>query len=250
MVGNHQPAKLAAFEGLFETGPARLSIIGWPNAETQKTDFEIGIPGMLSFLAKGDLKSPVIGLDRIPKDYWPPLKISFLSYHLMVAIGTFLIGLTLLGSFFRWRGTLFEKRWILWMFVSSVVLALVANEIGWVAAEVGRQPWVVYPPLLKDASGEYLLNAQGQIQYLSEQGLLTRNAVSEAVHSGEVLTSIILFSLIYLLLFGVWIFVLNHKIHLGPEPYRRSTGSTSEGILEAASMRIEHDQSMTESKKE
>lgn len=250
MVGNYQPAKLAAFEGLFETGPARLSLIGWPNAETRKTEFEIGIPGMLSFLAKGDLSTPVIGLDQIPREYWPPLKISFFSYHLMVGIGMFLIAMTLLGSFFRLRGTLFEKRWLLWVFVSSVILALLANEIGWVAAEVGRQPWTVYPPMLKDAHGNYILNAQGQIQYLSEQGLMTKNAVSEAVKAGEVLTSIILFSLIYLLLFAVWIFVLNHKIHLGPEPFRVTKGSLPEGALEAAASRVEHDQSMTEPKKE
>src|SRR5205823_2146481 len=143
MVAHQQPAKLAAFEGLFQTGPARLSLFGLPDPDARTTRFEVGIPRMLSFLVSGSFSKPVIGLDKVPRDLWPPVPVAFFSYHAMVGIGTFFIALTLLASWFRWRGTLFEKRWLLCIFVGAVVLAVAANELGWASAEVGRQPWTV-----------------------------------------------------------------------------------------------------------
>src|SRR5208282_5612574 len=129
---------------------------------------------------------PVTGLDRVPRAYWPPVLPSFLSYHLMIAIGVFFIVLTLTASFFRLRGTLFAQRWLLGIFVISVLLAVAGNELGWVSAEVGRQPWAVHPRLQRDADGNFALDAQGLLVYRLDEGLLTNKAVSEAVDAQQV----------------------------------------------------------------
>ena len=130
----------------------------------------------------------------------------------------FFIGLTLLACFLRWRGTLFEKRWLLWIFVVAVFGPFIANEVGWVSAEVGRQPWIVHPNVIRDAAGNPQFDAAGMVQYNLSEGLLTRNAVSEAIDGGQVLASIVMFSVIYALLFWVWLYVLNDKIQKGPKP--------------------------------
>src|SRR5690606_18243758 len=96
-----------------------------------------------------------------------------------------------------------RQRWLLWIFVFSVALAFAANELGWVAAEVGRQPWVVYPQVV---DGEVVI-----------PGLRTADAISESVQAGAVLGSIVGFSLLYLLLFVLWVFLLDRKIKEGPE---------------------------------
>ncbi len=230
MVAEHQPAKLAAFEGHFETGPADLTLLGLPDREQEKTLFNLGIPGGVSFLVDWDFDSQVLGLKAFPKEDWPPLVITFASYHIMVGLGTFFILITLVGSFYRWRGTLFEKRWLLRLFMGTVILAVAANQLGWVAAEVGRQPWVVQAPIRCDDQGRPLLDENGLVTYETiniegmppgvemTAGMRTSEAVSESVGSGEVLGSIIMFSLIYLLLGGIWLYVLDHKIKVGPLP--------------------------------
>jgi cytochrome bd ubiquinol oxidase subunit I len=148
---------------------------------------------MLSFLVHDDFTTPVPGLDSVPEDERPPVLVPFLSYHVMISLGVAFIALSALGLFFRWRKTLFEKRWLMWIFVVAVVGPYLANQAGWVAAEVGRQPWVVH-------------------------GLLrTSDAVSRSVGPEPVLTSIILFSIIYCALFALWVYVLNEKIQHGPE---------------------------------
>lgn len=250
MVAHQQPDKLAAFEGLFKTGPARLSIVGLPDARARRVRYELGIPRLLSFLVWGNSHTPVIGLDKIHREDWPPVLASFLCYHIMVGIGTFFIGLTLLASYFRWRGTLFEKRWLLAIFVGAVLLAVAANELGWASAEVGRQPWIVHPRVIRDAIGNVVFDSQGFVQYHLEEGLRTSHAVSEAVTGGQVLGSIIMFGLIYILLFGVWVYVLNHKIHVGPKSVMLAETTTSEGLLRTVAGRAEHDQSMSEAKDE
>jgi cytochrome d ubiquinol oxidase subunit I len=218
MVARQQPAKLAAFEGHFHTGPGDLSLVGVPDAEAETTRYRLALPGLLSLLVHGDAHAPVLGLDSFDRGDWPPVLLPFASYHAMVGIGTFFIALTLYALFLRWRGTLFEKRWLLWVFVGSVVLAVAANELGWVSAEVGRQPWAVHPRVQRDASGQPALDAAGHVRYVPDEGLRTSQAVSEAAKPGEVLGSIVLFGLVYLLLGAVWLYVLNHKIHQGPAP--------------------------------
>jgi cytochrome d ubiquinol oxidase subunit I len=248
MVANEQPAKLAAFEGHFKTGVGNLSLVGFPDVSQQRTNYEIAVPGLLSWLIYGDARRAVTGLDRVPRADWPPVAASFQIYHAMVALGMFFIVLTLLASFLRWRGVLFNQRWLLWIFVLSVVLAMAANQLGWAAAEVGRQPWTVYPRIQRTADGEFALDAQGMMQYRPDEGLLTKNAVSEVVTAPEVLGSIIMFGMIYLLLGAIWLIVLNHKIQHGPEPVAIPTTSTPGGFIGAVAQLAEHDGSMTEAK--
>jgi cytochrome d ubiquinol oxidase subunit I len=242
----HQPAKLAAFEGHFHSGPGDLSLFGIPDPEAGELRSEIAIPGGLSFLLFGDPDRPVIGLDRFrPRDR-PPVAIPFATYHLMVALGMGFVALTLTACFFLWRGSLFRQRWLLWIFVFAVLGAVAANQAGWVAAEVGRQPWIVYPPLSLDPAGHPRLDAQGFVTFESQQGLRTEDAVSPVLSAAQVRRSIALFGLVYLMLLGVWVFVLNDKIQHGPEPIDRDTGQRLPGLLGAAAARAGHAESLTE----
>ena len=195
-VARNQPAKLAAFEGIYETEPrAALTLFGWVDEKNETLRASIGIPGLLSYLAYNDFNKPVVGLRELapkPEDR-PPVNFSFQLYHLMVAIGFGMILVAGLGFLYFWRGSLFEKRWMLWLLVLSVLGPQLANQAGWFAAEVGRQPWIVY-------------------------GLLrTSDGLSAVVKSQTVLAAIILFSVVYLLLFAVFIYLLNDKIQHGPE---------------------------------
>jgi cytochrome d ubiquinol oxidase subunit I len=258
MVAENQPAKLAAMEGHFETGPAALSLFGFPDAEAEKTHLNLAIPGGVSFLVDWDFDSQVLGLKAFPKEDWPPLGITFHSYHIMVGLGMFFIALTVVASFLRWRNKLFDKRWLMAIFVGSVALPVAANQLGWVAAEVGRQPWIVHAPIERDEAGEPVLDQNGRVTYETIQldtmpegetmiaGLRTEDAVSRAITGGQVLGSIIMFSLIYLLLGGIWLFVLNHKIQIGPTPVEMPGETTRRGIEEAAAARTARRDSMSE----
>ncbi|HYP07206.1 MAG TPA: cytochrome ubiquinol oxidase subunit I [Bryobacteraceae bacterium] len=247
MVARHQPAKLAAMEGHFTTGPGDLTLIGIPDTEQRQMKMHVSVPGMLSFLAHNDPKAIVIGLDKIPREYWPPVALTFWSFHIMVGLGMYFIGLTLFASFLRWRGKLFSKRWLLWVFVISVLGPFVANEVGWAAAEVGRQPWIVHPRVITDRAGAPLLDAAGMVQYNLQEGLMTRNAVSEAVSGGQVMGSIVMFSSIYGLLFWIWLYVLNDKIQKGPKPVVIGQPGPY-GWLTSSAARTLHEGSMSEAK--
>jgi cytochrome d ubiquinol oxidase subunit I len=217
-VYHYQPAKLAAFEGHYETGPGDLSLIGVPDDEAETVRFNIAVPGGLSFLLHGRFTETVVGLDRFRPEDRPPVFIPFASYHLMIGLGVFFVVVTLLASFLHWRGRLWQTRWLLWVFVFAVVGALVANQVGWVAAEVGRQPWIVHPPVEWTADGDVVVGPDGFVAYDDRVGLRTVDAVSPSVRSDQVLGSLIGFGLIYLLLGAVWLFVLDRKIRQGPEP--------------------------------
>lgn len=192
-VAETQPAKLAAFEGHFDaSAPAGMYILGWVNEE-EETVTGIEIPGMLSWLVHQDTQAPVTGLRAFPPEDRPPVNPVFQSYHAMVGIGMLLIVISLGSALAWWRGGLFKRRWLLWVLVYSVLLPQLANQLGWFSAEVGRQPWIVY-------------------------GLLrTSEGLSKSVSSGDVIISIVLFSLIYLLLFALFIYLLNEKIQHGPD---------------------------------
>jgi cytochrome d ubiquinol oxidase subunit I len=193
-VAETQPAKLAAFEGHFRTGGGGtpLYLFGIPDPAAEQVDLGVAVPGMLSVLVHGDPARPVTGLDRVPLADRPPVVLPFQAYHLMITLGMVFVGLTLGACALRLRGRLFEQRWLLWIFVGAVVGPVLANEAGWVAAEVGRQPWAVYG-LLRTADG-----------------------VSRVVPAEQVLASICLFGLVYLGLLALWLFVLNAKIQQGP----------------------------------
>ncbi len=222
-VYQYQPAKLAAFEGHFDTGAADLSLLGWPDQAGQQMRFNLAMPGGLSFLVHESFAEPVVGLDQFRLEDQPPVLVPYFSYRLMVAVGMGLIALTLLASWLRWRGVLYERRWLLWIFVLAILPAIFANHAGWVAAEVGRQPWVVQSPVQWNDDGTLAVGDEGVFVYDEGQGLRTANAVSPAVSAGQVLGSLVTFGAIYLLLGGVWLYVLNYKIQAGPEPITRPT---------------------------
>lgn len=193
-VAKNQPAKLAAMEAVFDDQTnAPLYLFGWVNEDNQEVKFGIAIPSMLSYLIDWDANTNVTGLNSFPKDERPPVNIVFQAYHLMVAIGFMLIAISVLGVFLWWKGTLFKHRWLLWIFVFSVLLPQIANQVGWITAEVGRQPWIVYG-LMKTSEG-----------------------LSKAVQAGQVWYSLIMFTLIYIGLFILFIYLLNNKIQHGPE---------------------------------
>ncbi|MCC6546687.1 cytochrome ubiquinol oxidase subunit I [Candidatus Sumerlaeota bacterium] len=194
IVAEKQPAKLAAFEGVFRTEPnTDAYLFGWPNAKEERIDYGIAVPGMLSFLVHGNFQDPVTGLDKFEQKDRPGIHIPFQTYHIMIALGMYFIGITLFSCFLLWRGKLFEQRWLLWVFVFSVVTPYIANQAGWVAAETGRQPWIVY-------------------------GLLrTSDGVSKAIGAQSVIASLIMFTLIYILLFAMFIYLLDRKIKHGPD---------------------------------
>jgi cytochrome bd ubiquinol oxidase subunit I len=250
MVAHNQPAKLAAFEGHFETGVGDLTVLGLPDPENRTMKFNLAVPGALSFLVHNDSTKPVVGLNQVPRQFWPPVVTSFLSFHLMVMLGMFFIAITLLASFLRWRGTLFQQKWLMRVFVFAVIGPFVANEVGWIAAEVGRQPWIVHPRVIRDAAGAPQFDTAGMLQYRMEEGLLTQKAVSPSVKAGEVLASILMFGAIYGLLFLVWVYVLNDKIQKGPKPVNLAAETSTGGFLEATAERTLHEGSMSEAKQD
>ncbi len=193
-VSKNQPAKLAAMEAVFEDQTnAQLYLFGWVNEDKQEVNFSVALPGILSYLIGFDTETKVTGLNSFKEEDRPPVNIVFQAYHLMVAIGMALIALSILGVFFWARGTLFKQKWLMWIFIFSVLLPQIANQVGWITAEVGRQPWIVY-------------------------GLLrTSEGLSKAVNADQVWFSLILFTLIYIGLFILFIYLLNEKIKHGPE---------------------------------
>lgn len=192
-VAVHQPAKLAAFEGLWETrAHAPLHLFGWVDARQEQTR-GVALPGLLSWLAHGETAAPVTGLRAIPRDERPPVNFTFQLFHLMVVVGLALIAL---GGWAAWalaRGRLEHARVLLWLLTFSVLGPQIANQAGWWAAEVGRQPWIVY------------------------KLLRTSDALSKVVTANQVGASLVMFLAVYALLFAVFLFLLDHKIRHGPD---------------------------------
>ena len=187
-VAQNQPEKLAAMEGHFQTGPADLYLFGWVDKQNEVTH-GVKIPNGLSYMIHYDTAAPVTGLDQYPVEDRPgQVNAVFQFYHIMVAIGMFLIALTLYASFLLWRGKLYDKRWLLHIFVWSVLLPQIGNQVGWFAAEMGRQPWIVY------------------------KLLRTSDALSKSVTANQILFAIILFTVIYIILFALFIYLMNKKI--------------------------------------
>lgn len=201
-VAETQPAKMAAFEGLFETEDgAAMVLFGFPDVRNERVILSISIPKMLSFMIHNDFNATVVGLDQFPRDEWPPIAATFYSYHLMFLLGFSFIGVTWLGVILG-KKTL-SNRLLLRVYLLALPLPLLAMQLGWMAAEFGRQPWVVY-------------------------GLLkTKDAVSIVVPAGQILATIILFSLVYALLGGLLIFLVRREVLHGPKPVEHRTESTA-----------------------
>ncbi|MET0244426.1 MAG: cytochrome ubiquinol oxidase subunit I [Flavitalea sp.] len=197
-VSEYQPAKLAAFEGHYDSSArGDMYLMGFVNQEKQQT-YGLKIPGGLSLLMHGSFDTPVTGLNAFPENERPKqVNAIFQFYHMMIAIGMTLIALTLYASWLAWKKQLFNKRWMMWVFVWAVLLPQIANQCGWFAAEMGRQPWVVY-------------------------GLLrTSDALSKSVTANQVLFSLILFTVVYIVLLILFLYLLNKKITHGLADYSK-----------------------------
>jgi cytochrome bd ubiquinol oxidase subunit I len=192
-VAKTQPEKFATMEGLLET-QTRAPLLGFaiPLDNPPRLIGAIEIPGVLSLMAHGDIDAEVKGLDAFAEDERPPFFLTFVSFHNMVALGTLFIGMMAFGLFLLYRGVLWETKWFLAILVAAIPLPLVATQLGWIVAEVGRQPWVVY------------------------RLLRTADAFSPTVSAGEVLFSIVLFGTIYLFLGALYLFVFIREVKEGP----------------------------------
>ena len=189
-VAVNQPAKLAAMEGVFETRKGTpFTVLGWVDTKNQ-TVKGLQIPGLLSFLTYRDFETPIKGFDQIPLDERPPIAIVFQTYHIMIAMWVLMALLTVIAL---WKRKKLDKaKWVLWGLVVSVLFPQIANQTGWMTAEIGRQPWIVY-------------------------GLMrTSQGVSPNISSHQVAMSIIMFIVIYILLFFLFLFLLDRKIKHGP----------------------------------
>ena len=195
-VALEQPEKFAAMEGLIH-GQTRapMVVLGKPSDRPPKMESLFEVPGLLSWMAFGDVDAPVQGVQdlRAQGRPTPPLVLTFASFHAMVGLGFLFIALTALGVFLLARNRLYEARWYLRLLLWSVPLPLLACQLGWIVAEVGRQPWAVYH-LLK-----------------------TADAFSTNVSGLEILFSIVMFGLIYLALGALYVFILARKVRQGPE---------------------------------
>ncbi|MEJ2494488.1 MAG: cytochrome ubiquinol oxidase subunit I [Ignavibacteriaceae bacterium] len=194
-VAETQPEKFAALQGLYTSqAGAPIALFAFPTTPPPTLKAPIEIPGMLSWLAFGDVNAKIKGINDFSKEDIPPLFITFVSYHNMVLLGMLFILLMIIAVFKLYRKTLWDSKKFLKLLVWAIPFPLLACQLGWISAEVGRQPWIVY------------------------KLLRTSEAASITVSAGEILFSIILFALIYILLGSVLVYLLVRKIKHGPEP--------------------------------
>ncbi len=192
-VTRFQPVKMAAMEGLFKTREgAPIAIIGMPDTERRELMDPILVPRALSYLAYGDFRARVVGLDDYPPDVRPPVELVYYAYHIMVGLGTIFIAVLAVAAVLLWRGALYSARWFLWILMLAMPFPYIANQAGWLVAEVGRQPWVVY-------------------------GLQrTSDASSTNVSSGMALFTLLGFMGLYALLGILYLALLAKIVHEGP----------------------------------
>ncbi|MFP5234141.1 MAG: cytochrome ubiquinol oxidase subunit I [Acidobacteriota bacterium] len=193
-LARNQPVAIAAMEGLFRsTKGAPIVLIGQPNMEQQTIDNPIAVNKVLSFLIYGTTVAEVNGLDAYPKDLWPTtLPLLFYAYHIMAGLGTYFVLVMVVAAFLLWRGKLFAARWVLWPLLLSFPLPYIANIAGWMTAEIGRQPWLVYN-LIRTADG-----------------------YSKQVNAGTTLFTLLGFMGMYAVLSILWILLVYRIIEAGP----------------------------------
>jgi cytochrome d ubiquinol oxidase subunit I len=193
-VARYQPAAIAGMEGLFRTQTgAPIVLLGQPDMEQQRIDNPLAVNDMLSFLIYGTTAAEVKGLDQFPRDQWPTtLPLLYYSYHIMAGLGTYFVLLMVIAAILLWRGKLYNSGWILWPILLSFPLPYIANTAGWMTAEIGRQPWIVY-------------------------GLMrTSEGYSKYVSAGNSLFTLLGFMGIYSLLSVLWIVLVYRIIESGP----------------------------------
>ena len=195
LVAEHQPVTLAAMEGKFETGArAELAIIGQPDVENRRLENPIVVPEVLSFLAYGSFGATVKGLDAFPKDEWPDnVELLYYAYHVMIGLGTILFAIMAGAALLLWKGRLMTARPALWVLMLSFPFPYIATTAGWMTAELGRQPWLVY-------------------------GLMrTAHGTSPRVSAGSVAFSTLGTMGLYLVLGVLFLFLVARAIARGPE---------------------------------
>jgi cytochrome d ubiquinol oxidase subunit I len=191
----HQPATTAAMEALFESqAGAPLVILGQPDVERRRIDNPLVVNKALSFLIYGTTAAEVKGLDQFPREQWPTnIPLLYFAYHVMAGLGTMFVAIMLLSLFLLWRGALWRSRWMLWILMLAFPFPYIANTAGWMAAEIGRQPWLVYG-LLRTVEGP-----------------------SRNVSAANTLFTLLGFMGLYALLAIFVLFLLRRQIELGPE---------------------------------
>jgi cytochrome d ubiquinol oxidase subunit I len=196
MIAENQPVTLAAMEGLFETQEgAPLAILGQPDVQHQKLDNPLVVPKMLSFLTYKQWSANVRGLTAFPQEEWPDqIALLYYSYHVMVGLGTIFIAVMVVAAFLYFRGKLFTSKWMLWILMISVPLPYIANTAGWMTAELGRQPWLIYGLML------------------------TSHGISPRVGAGNAWFTLIGFMGMYTVLAMLWLFLVYREIEEGPGP--------------------------------
>jgi cytochrome d ubiquinol oxidase subunit I len=194
LVAEHQPVTLAAMEGRFESGPnAPLTFIGQPNVRERRIDNAIHAPAVLSILAYGTPQRSVLGLNEFPEQVWPTnIELLYYSFHVMAGLGTLFIGLLGLVNFAILRGTLLASRRLLWCLMLAFPFPYIATTAGWMTAELGRQPWLVYG-LFRTADG-----------------------TSDTVSSGNVLFTLIGYTGLYFVLGVLFLYLVGRELHHGP----------------------------------
>jgi cytochrome d ubiquinol oxidase subunit I len=203
-VAEKKSVALAAMEGQFETEqPAGLVIVGQPDIERERIDNPIVIPRALSILVYQNWGAEVNGLEAYPQVNWPDnIPLLYYSYHVMVGLGTIFIAITVVAAFLLWRRKLFESRWMLWILMLATPFPFIANTAGWLTAELGRQPWLVY-------------------------GLLrTQEGVSPLVSSGNVLFTLIGFAGMYLIMGLLYFVLMVREVAHGPEAEEEPSGES------------------------
>jgi cytochrome d ubiquinol oxidase subunit I len=196
MVARIQPQALAAMEGRFQSGPmAEITLIGQPDVQKRQLDNPIRVPGMLSFLAFGTFHSDVPGLGAFPEDTWPTnIELLYYAFHVMAGLGTLFILLMALANLQQIRGRLESSRRLLWILMLAFPFPFIANTAGWMTAELGRQPWLVY-------------------------GLFrTRDGYSAAVSSGATLFTLIGFAGLYFVVGLLYVFLVGREVLHGAGP--------------------------------
>jgi len=195
MVTENQPVTLAAMEGLFQTAQgASIALVGQPDTDRMQLDNPITVPYVLSFLTFRRWSAEVRGLDAFPKDAWPDsIPLLYYSYHIMVGLGTILVAVMALSAWLLARGRLYANRAALWLLLFMTPFPYIATTAGWMTAELGRQPWLIYG-LMRTAAG-----------------------ISPHVSSGNGLFTLLGFMGLYMVLGILFLFLVWHEIEQGPE---------------------------------
>ena len=193
-MAKYQPATTAAMEGLFKTeAGAPVVLLGQPDTENQRIDNPLAANRVLSFLIYGTTTAEVKGLNAFPKSDWPTnIPLLYYSYHIMAGLGTIFVLVMAIAAFLLWRGRLFATRWMLWTLLLCAPFPYIANTAGWMTAEVGRQPWLVYG-LMRTAAG-----------------------YSKYVSAGNALFTLLGFMGLYLVLGILFLFLVSRAIAHGP----------------------------------